>query len=548
MKVVFHIFRKDFRHLRVYLAGWLGLLIVAPFVVTLEFTLQFLSIVLIGSLKIVLLALIVSRLVHNDSVVGSTSFWLSRPVSNWQLLAAKSFFLVGTLISPTLLVEVLILLFNGVTAPDILRSIPETLFYTLVAVAILTVLAALTRNLLQMLAFGLVSVVAMTLFAMVILVILGFSDRLPIEPMARMTLQSSKWIGFFLCLTVTAGIMVCVQYLTRRTKPNVILTLSALFPCILLPVQLWTWDVVAEVRKPERTTVDLERFAARFDPQKLKFYRKPSTSLRDRRMVLHGDIVVESHPPNLIFVPVQVRSSASFGSGVLGYGEHDVNRYEERQLGSGVFDIGGLYLDDGRVEVIEKALGGVRLFASKYRLEPGYVPKFFEIPEEDYDRKLATVGKLSAQIDFLIQRIETTPLAMEAGARFRRGSDHAEVLDVTIRGRGGKTMDISLRESSHKLLPDRPKNRWYVLRNHSRGEALLAEEHNSNLFGRVPFVLPTVGSNNLRLHFSLVEIDPSYGPEWFEGAELFRIDITYLGAVSKKLQLQNFVMNRIPGP
>ena len=548
MKLVLHIFRKDFRHLRVYLAGWLGLLIVAPFVVTLDFPMQYLSIVLIGSLKIVLMALIISRLVHDDSVVGSTSFWLSRPVSNWQLLAAKSFFLVGTLIFPTLLVEVLILLFYGVTVTDILRSFPETLFYTYVAVAILMVLAALTRNLLQMLAFGVVSVVAMILFALVILGISDSSLRLPIDPMARMSLQSSRWIGFFLCLTATAGIMVCVQYLTRRTKPNVILTLSALFLCILLPVQLWTWDLVAAVRKPEPTVVDPEGITARIDYQSLRFYQKASTSARDKRMVLHGKLVVENHPPDLIVVPVQVRSSASFGSGDLGYGDHDVNRYEDAQLRSEFFDTWGSDLDDGRVEVIEKALGGVRLFASKFRLEPGYVPKFFEISKEDYDRKLATVGKLSAQIDFLIQRIEITPLAMEVGARFRRGSDHTEVLDVTILGKGRKVMDISLRESSHKLLPDRPKNRWYVLRNRSRGEALLAGEHNSNIFGKVPFVLPTVSPNHLRLHFTLVQIDPSYGPEWFEDAELFRIDFTYLGSVSKKLQLQNFVMNRIPGP
>ena len=548
MKLVLHIFRKDFRHLRVYLAGWLGLLIVAPFVGTLEFRLQLFSIVLIAVLKIVLLAMIVSSLVHSDSLVGSRSFWLSRPVSATQLLAAKSFFLAGTLILPTLLVEVVILLFNGVTAPDVVRSIPETLFYMLVAVAILMVLAALTRNLFQMLAFGLVAVVAMPLFAMVILVIFDFDARLPVEPMARVTMENSRWIGFFLCLTVTAGIMVCVQYLTRRTKPNVILTLSALFPCILLPMQLWTWDLVAAVRKPQRTTVDPERIAARFDPQKLKFYRKPSTSLRDQRMVLHGNIVVESHPPDLIVVPVHVRSSASFGSGDFGYGDRDVNRYEERLLRSGAFEIWGSYLDDGRVEVMEKALGGVRLFASKYRLEPGYVPKFFEIPEEDYDRKLASVGKLSAQIDFLVQRIEITPLAMEVGARYRRGSDHAEVLDVTIQGKNRKTMDISLKESSHRLLPDRPKYWWYVLLNRSRGEALLGDDRNSNHFGRIPFVLPTVNSNNLRLHFTLVQIDPSYGPEWFEGAELFRIDMTYVGAVSKSLQMQNFVMNQIPGP
>ena len=549
MKLVLHIFRKDFRHLRVYLAGWLGLLIVAPFVVTLEFPLQFLSIVLIAALKIVLLAFIVSSLVHSDSLVGSRSFWLSRPVSATQLLVAKSFFLAGTLIFPTLLVEVLILLFNGVTAPDIVRSIPETLFYTLVAIAILMVLSALTRNLLQMLAFGLVSVVATTLFAMVILGIFEFSAWLPIDPMARVTLQSSKWIGFLLCLTVTAGIMVCVQYLTRRTKPNIILALSALVPCILLPIQFWTWDLVAAVRKPERTVVDPEGIKARIDHPSLRFYQKTSTSLRHKRMVLHGNIVVEGHPPDLTVVPYRVRYSASFGSGDFGYGGSDVNKYERRQLRrTEVFDTGPSDLDDVRVEAIEKALGGVRLFASKFRLEPGYVPVFLEIPKEEFDRKSATVGKLSAQVDFLFQRIEITPLAMEAGARYRRGSDHAEVLDVTIQGKRKKVMFISLKESSHKLLPNLPKNRSYVLRNRSRGEALLADGRNSNLFGKVPFVLPTVSPNKLNLHFSLVQIDPSYGPEWFEGAELFRIDITYVGAISKSLQMDNFVMNRIPGP
>lgn len=549
MKLVFHIVRKDFRHLLVYLVGWLGLSIVSPFVVTLEFHLQSFSFVLIAVLKIVLLAMIVSSLVHSDSLVGSRSFWLSRPVSATQLLAAKSFFLAGTLILPTLLVEVLILLFNGVTVSDILRSIPESLFYILVPIAILMVLAALTRNLLQMLALALVAVVAMILFAMVLMGIFGSGARSPVDPMARVTLESSKWIGFFLCLTVTAGIVVCFQYLTRRTKPNVILTFSALFPCILLPTQLWTWDLVAEIRKPERTVVDPEGITARIDYPSLRFYQGASTSLRDKRLVLHGNIVVEGHPPDLIVVPFHVRSSASFGFGSIGYGVSDENRYEERNLfRSGGVGIIGSDLDAWRVEVIEKALGGDRLFASDYRLESGYVPKFMEIPEEDYDRQLATVGKLSAQIDFLFQKIEITSLAMEAGARYRRGSDQAEVLEVTLRGKGKKVMSISIRESNHMLLPDRPNFRWYLLRNRSRGEALLGNESNSNLFGIVPFFLPTVSFNYSRLDFLPPTIDPSYGPEWFDDAELLRIDISYLGAVSKSLQMHNFVMNQIPGP
>ena len=199
MNLILHIIRKDFRHLRLYLAGWLVMLIVAPFVGTLEGPLEFFSVVFVGVLKIALLALIVSALVHSDSLVGSTSFWLSRPVSARRLLAAKSFFLASTLIFPTLLVEVLILLLNRVTAQDILRSIPEVLLYTLLPIAILMVLATLTRSLLEMLALGLVSVVAMTVFVFVIAVggAFFFAGTVPLDPMARVTLQNSKWIGFF---------------------------------------------------------------------------------------------------------------------------------------------------------------------------------------------------------------------------------------------------------------------------------------------------------------------------------------------------------------
>ena len=490
--------------------------------------------------------------VQGDSLVGSTSFWLSRPVSARQLLAGKSVFLAGALIFPTLLVEVLFLLFSGVTAWDILRSIPETLFYSISAVAILMVLAAMTRNLLQMLAFGLVSVVVMPLFLLVAAWIFSPSPShlFVIDPMARMTLQSSKWIGFFLCLMVTAVIMACVQYLTRRTKLNAILTLSALCSCILL-AQLWKWDIVAAVRRPERTIVDPGRFAARIDQQSLRFYQKASTSLRDRRMVLHGTIVVENHLPDLIVVPIQVRSNVSFGSGLFGsgdfgYSERDVNEYEDRQLRAGGFDFGDSDLDDGRVEVLEEALGGVRLIANKYRLEPGYVPSFLEIPVEDYERRAATGGKLSAKVDFLIQKLEITPLAMEEGARYRRGSDRAEVHEVTIKGR--HMVWISLKESSHRLLSDQLERRWYVMRNRSRGEALLGDEHSSNYFGGVRFILPTVSSNYLRLDFSLPSNDPSYGSEWFEGAELFRIDVTYLGSFSKTIRMENLVLKDIPGP
>ena len=197
MNLVWHIVRKDFRYLRFYVAGWLGLLMAVCLLVRLGWGLHLYWIPVIGVLKIVLLALVVSNLVQEDSPVGSTSFWLSRPVSGWRLLAAKSILLALTLVIPTLLVEVSFLVLNGVTAHDIFRSIPETLIYSVFAVAILMMLAALTRSLSQMVALGLFFSVAIFMFVLVIGNTFSPGNRLEIDPLTRMTLKSSQWIGFF---------------------------------------------------------------------------------------------------------------------------------------------------------------------------------------------------------------------------------------------------------------------------------------------------------------------------------------------------------------
>ena len=86
------------------------------------------------------------------------------------------------------------------------------------------------------------------------------------------------------------------------------------------------------------------------------------------------------------------------------------------------------------------------------------------------------------------------------------------------------------------------------MRNRTRGEALLGGESSSNFFGGARFVLPTLSFNNLQLYFSLPSDNPSYGPEWFEEAELIRIDIIYLESFSKTIRMQNLVMKDIPGP
>ena len=81
MNLVLHIVRKDFRHLRFYLAGWLGLVILRAAVIgygpldsgTWDYDSFFYYELLAWFPQICLLPIMVARLVQDDSLAGSTA-------------------------------------------------------------------------------------------------------------------------------------------------------------------------------------------------------------------------------------------------------------------------------------------------------------------------------------------------------------------------------------------------------------------------------------------------------------------------------------------
>ena len=162
--MVAHIVRKDFQYLRYYLAGWLGLVILRAAVIGYgpldsgiwDFSTFNFYEVLAWFPQICLLLVIVSRLVQDDALVGSTAFWLGRPITGRQLLLGKSLFLALFVIFPLFVVELLLLSFHGVTLRDVFRSIPQILALELLLLSVLLLVAALTRNLVRVALLGLI--------------------------------------------------------------------------------------------------------------------------------------------------------------------------------------------------------------------------------------------------------------------------------------------------------------------------------------------------------------------------------------------------------
>ena len=556
MNLTWHIARKDFRHLRFYLAGWLGLMVImqvlsgidplpeGPIDIMLYFWSGLLKVV-----KIFLLSLIVSRLVHADPPVGNTAFWLSRPLSGRKLLLGKSLFIVVFLILPTLLVEFLFLRVYGVTAYDILRSVPQLLFWQLLYISILMMLAALTRSLPRMIVLGLFVFVAIPWVCMTYPMVLPHLVTRP-ELLPPLTLSTSKWIGFSLGLLSVAGIVVWQQYITRRTAISGILLVAAVFVSCALP-WVWSWDFVGRLQEVHGDVLDVEQVATRIDEQSLTLDQDgQGRRLMDGQMILQGRLVLGNIPYHLVVVPERVVSTPSFREKRRFMDEHrnpyvpiEVPEWESTRTKPPVHQ--------ARLESMSTAVGGARFLDAEPNVHAKYLPDLLSISDENYQRHGGRATDLVVDVDFLVQNDQFATIQLAKGGRYDGGSDHARILEVEF---GKHNVSIELEESRHRLVHDHIKSRQYFLHNKARREALLGEESDFSLGGFFfDSVLPPMSYfpvmlkiTRTTLSFELPSESVPAQQDWFQDAELVRVGTDTRGRFSKSVRLDDVVFQRIP--
>jgi len=562
MKRTFHIIGKDFRDIRLLfpLAGWwsvaiLQVLLMAVFPRLPSFPPAIEMMLggllaglawLLAALDLGLLVLMVSQLIQRDSTVGSTAFWLSRPVSGARLLAAKSLFLLLAVILPTLVLQFLMLLSNGVTLLDALRSIPQIVVLQLLVLSVLVMLASVTPNLPRMLFLGIVAAVG--------LAIVQYALRLYLTQNRRdlwdRSLEDSAAIGFSLFLLAVAVTGVCHQYLTRRTKRSLILAASV-FPGMILFMTLWSRDFWTTEAPVARAILDPEQVSARVEVESLEFHRGPKRA-GDDRLTLRGDFALDSVPAGLVAIPKGISAEQLSSSGeVLAH-----HRIRSSRLYPDLSPRYRSYFDETlnleRAAWLAESLGGVKLLnlnAPLWQRRLGLLA----IRREHYDRHAEAPTVYEAQVDFVVQRDHRETLRPLAGAGYERGSDHGRILAATglFYRPSDQGFNIQLSVSDHRLTLDAGKTTLYLLVHPSRGEALLGTR---NFFFLSTLATPHPWSgifSMLRVSRPSMECRLPKGSaplpdNWLEGAELVRIEITHLGVFSKTIRIEDFVMKRIP--
>lgn len=571
MNRTLHLFANDFHYLRLYLSVWLGLVILQAVLIG-SFPQLSLGesrgIVSLSSLawpiailKVCLLTVIVSQLVQKDSTVGSTAFWLSRPISGMRLLASKSIFLLVAVVLPVLVVEILLLFVRGVTPEDILRSIPQIVFLQILPVAVAMMLASVTSNLPRLILLGVIALVALPLlwFVLSLLFIALFTAvsgtvtvvnddapfAMPIPPPS----YGSFLIGIPLVLLGTSVTVIGLQYLTRRTMLSRALFFSGALLSLLsmgfLNGHLWEPESGSdsEIVDPTQVTTRIEENSLIFAPvtESLPVFDLAG----EKQMLLRGAIALDNIPPGFVVLPAQVSANL-----VLPSGESLARHVSQSSYAfMGTLPFGpDRRLDREKAESLGQTLGDVE-FLNAERMWGDGPPELFAISEDKYERYKGFRTLYSAQVDYLVQRDKITTMRLEKGSRYERGSDHVEVLSIDKSYRGGLTVLIS--ESSHKLIGDGRKEIEYLLVNSSRRQALLGRLRGSfanDSLSSPPllsFIFPMLAVRRLELRFDLPSDGPPIDSAWFQGAELIRVETRDLGWFSKSIQMEGFVMERI---
>jgi hypothetical protein len=250
VKLIWHIARKDLRRMALPVSVWLALILVPTIAVrvaapgiaghagsTIDMWNAAFSIWarLLEGVQLVIGCLLVGSLVLEDPLVGTTSFWSTRPIGSMRLLAAKIVAALVLFFVAPIVVLTPVWIASSFGFVDLVQAGWD--FATRVGGSFLIalMLASASRNLAQFL-FG--SILVGGIFAATTVIPASFWQDAPM-----MVRASREWLIMIGMLPAVAAILVH-QYLTRRVVRTWFFVGGALLAIAVIRCA-WPWDIRA---------------------------------------------------------------------------------------------------------------------------------------------------------------------------------------------------------------------------------------------------------------------------------------------------------------
>jgi hypothetical protein len=566
MSHVLHVFKKDVRRLRWAIALWIAAVVGRLILNTSGAELSFGAVgpqIVIANLtdlllavEILLLALIVSRLVHDEPLVGADAFWLTRPIGATSLLAAKlSFAALFLVAAPMAGLSIVAAAVSGEPRVAVHAALAFAFSQTLwisFLVALAAVTPSLTRFLMTLVGGVAAMAIGLSLLLTTVLLTGSFDENGYIESVLTDATSGVVWTLLVTCAVLFAA---AYQYRHRRAGRAVVIgvvcviaaeVISDCFPWRFgLPPEpdpgAWALDAALS---PAVVDADV---TSRASEDLFGTGRAPSHKYVAAPLRLMGV------PPDSSADRIATKTRIEFPDGT--------------KLESAQATAVGVQLPaparSGGTARLESVLGNVRLLTPDEERSTTW-PALLSVTDQEYDRHGRVPGRLTATVHFFMYRsklVGAIPLDAHAslrdGSRFeiRRVLRRPDRCTVLVRRIGVESLSR----------PSVPKEYNFLLRNAARGEAVQGQAQPLTAPGpRVATTLASMliprsgqggwGIEGPALGFdfvdSVAEFPPRYRSStpspidaaWLDGAELAVIETAYAGRVTRSIAVDGFRM------
>ena len=551
MSVISHLVWHDIRALRLPLITWLLLLLAQAALMAfgpglidpeeLRAAILTFSVYLAGA-RLAFTVLLTVLLIQRDSPVGTTAFWLTRPIWPAAMAASKALSAALLLVVPPAVVGWMLFTALGLPQGDVLSGVWQLVIEQAMIVGLSAMGAAITATIPQ---FAVVAVVAVMLFGALVGQARTFIQQLPVLLLAWPASPLAKWA--LVTLIGTVAVLV-YQYSRRRFVGAVVMVTGVLVLGVLSALTGGSpFDAAppaplrAGILDPAAVTLDVAPETVRAEWGSTNAQQGPQTRYRYASAILR----TSGAPPAVVLQPWSIASTWHPGNAPA----IQWQRLRRAAYRRSVRDTD----DDGQpMASIAQALGSVELLRP-VRSEPSaFYTALLSLPETEVSLLSSTQGPLDATVTLRAWRykvVESVPLAAGNSVLARLGRLTVSSVD---RSRDGVQVDVRstylrrLMWTSQDLFGSGGVGsaEHLAIRNASRKQAILLGTESSRQFQyslmsalssqqfgtgtrRMRFVIPLADEDRVRLD-----------DEWLAGAELVVLQPEDLGVFTRPLRVE----------
>lgn len=569
MNLVWHQLRKDLRQHWVLTAIWLVAIAIQTVIYLMSLQVKFTNwqgshdwsdwMMVLFLLKGLLLFVSVPSLIQSESLVGTTPFWLTRPMPRLTVLQAKVIYIVVIWLLPALIPEVAAFVYFGVPWRDTLLMVPELLLYWGTFLMALTLLSGLTPNFGRFALWIFGGVVGFYLLMFLIEVIFSplFRHAGEVAHAREDGGVTSGLISMLLTILGGAGLTI-YHYYKRRTGWFT----SGFFVLILVSCTTWWWwhwDIIKALKTEAEGQVIAARGGGPMLSEEVSVrVESDKVSVSESRIVVNTKIVTAQQ----ISFTTEIRGA----NPTIGYllewiatqlYEKDVMVWEGDKRQSCQNNLRETFLNQ---QALAPLLPGTRLLnvPENQNGNRNLSAYFVEMPDTDFEIWKNKKLTMKADLDLTAVRYaKYWELPLKKRASWREGARQVMVMDLLYRTQGCTVMLSSVRtdllfDLSSKEVVSRPLSRFYVLYNVKRGEAVVQDDINDYSMNEEFYSSSGSGKLDVKykeLGFTGKRSDGTAGAanlsrDWFRDAILICVDAEKIGSVSKMIVVPDVVFER----